>query len=396
MLGGSDAPVCADGVCGPVSDPEGEEAAVDDAAVRYAIVGYGGAGRGIHARLLAEVGSPVTAVVVRDPQRQADAGADWPEASIFEDIAALLARRELFDVVVIATPSHLHAEHAALVAAAGVPFVLDKPIATSAAQAREIVATAAEHGTPFTVFQNRRWDPEQLTLREVLEAGELGAVHTFDRHWERFRPQPQQRWKELDLAGGGLLLDLGPHLVDSATQLFGPVVAVYAELRNLSTPTVDDVFLTLHHAAPGQGSDDAGEGPDGAAAGEPRAAAASPAAGGVISRLWAGSLVGAPGPRTRVLGRAGAYVVTTFENDASPFEVCDDAAPPGTLGWITRGRERTPVPVAAGGHGDFYRAVARWVTGAGPVPVDPLDAVRTAEVLDAALVSAAEGRLVRV
>jgi len=91
-----------------------------------------------------------------------------------------------------------------------------------------------------------------------------------------------------------------------------------------------------------------------------------------------------------VLGTAGAYVVTTFENDASPFEVFDDAAPEGTEGWITRGRERTPVPRAPGGHADFYRAVAAWLAG-GPAPVDPADSVRTAHVLDVARESARSG-----
>ncbi|MGO2180021.1 Gfo/Idh/MocA family oxidoreductase, partial [Cellulosimicrobium funkei] len=170
---------------------------------------------------------------------------------------------------------------------------------------------------------------------------------------------------------GGLLLDLGPHLVDSATQLFGPVTGVWAELRSHTTPTEDDVFLVLHHAPDADGN-------------------------AVVSRLWAGSVVGAPGPRTRVLGTGGAYVVTTFENDASPFEVFDDAAPAGTLGWVTRGREREPVPQAPGGHADFYRAVAAWLLDDGPVPVDPRDAVRTAEVLDAARRSAREGRLLDV
>ncbi|GII98069.1 putative dehydrogenase [Sediminihabitans luteus] len=337
---------------------------------RIAVVGYGGAGRGIHARLAREAGLVVTAVVARDPGRRAQALDDWPDVALCDDLPALLARPEAYDVVVIASPTPLHVEHARAVAAAGVRFVLDKPIALDAAGARAVVDAAREAGTPFTVFQNRRWDPEQLTLRAVLDRGELGEVHTFERRWERYRPVPRQRWKENDLAGGGLLLDLGPHLVDSATQLFGPVESVYAEMRALTTPTEDDVFLTLHHA-PGEGR-------------------------GVVSRLWAASVVGAPGPRTRVLGTDGAFVVTTFEDDASPFEVFDDAAPAGTEGWVTRARERTPVPRAPGGHADFYRAVDAWVRGRGPVPVDPADAVRTAQVLDAARESARTGSRVRV
>ncbi len=344
-------------------------------ALRIAIVGYGGAGRGIHSRLVREAGHTVAAVVTRDAGRRQQAASDWPGVRFHDDLPALLAARGTYDVVVVTSPTALHAEHGAVLARAGVPFVLDKPIGVDAHEARAVVAEAAATGTPFTVFHNRRWDPEQLTLEALLRGGDLGEVHTFERRWERWRPRPQQRWKENDPAGGGLLLDLGPHLVDSATRLFGRVTSVWAQTRRLTTPTEDDVFLVLTHA-PGGGV---------AASGRE-----------VVSRLWAGSVVGAPGPRTRVLGGAGAYVVTTFEQDASPFELFDADAPEGTLGWLTHGREREAVPQAPGGHADFYRALGAWLQGGGEVPVDPADAVRTAEVLDAARVAAREKRTVAV
>ncbi|MCA5895009.1 Gfo/Idh/MocA family oxidoreductase [Isoptericola sp. NEAU-Y5] len=340
-------------------------------APRLAIVGYGGAGREIHARLAAEAGLRVSAVVTRDPGRRNQAAGDWPGARLLGDLDALIEARSSYDLVVVASPTGLHADHAARLARAGIAFVLDKPIGVDAHQARAVVDEATATGTPFTVFQNRRWDPEQLTLAALLERGELGDVHTFERRWERWRPTPRQRWKENDLEGGGLLLDLGPHLVDSATRLFGRVESVWAQSRSLTTPTEDDVFLVLQHE------------PGGGLAKSPH---------GVVSRLWAGSVVGAPGPRTRVLGSAGAYLVTTFEQDASPLEIFDDGAPEGTLGWLTKGRDRRPVPLAPGGHVDFYRALAPWLHGDAPPPVDPADAVRTAEVLDAARVSARDGR----
>ncbi|PRZ03263.1 putative dehydrogenase [Isoptericola sp. CG 20/1183] len=346
-------------------------APADYAPLRLAIIGYGGAGREIHGRLAAEAGHTVTAVLTRDSGRRNQAAGDWPGARLLGDLAELIELRSRYDLVVVASPTALHAEHAAALARAGVPFVLDKPIGVDVHEARAVVAEAGATGTPFTVFHNRRWDPEQRTLAALLGRGQLGDVHTFERRWERWRPVPRKRWKENDTAGGGLLLDLGPHLVDSATQLFGRVTSVWAQTRALTTPTEDDVFLVLAHE-PGGGS------------------AASPHA--VVSRLWAGSVVGAPGPRTRVLGTGGAYLVTTFEQDASPLERFDDDAPAGTHGWLTRGRDREPVPVAPGGHADFYRSLAPWLAGDAPAPVDPADAVRTTEVLDAARTSAREGR----
>lgn len=344
-------------------------------ALRVGLVGYGSAGRGIHARLLREVGARVTRVVTRNPERARTAADDWPGVAVDGDLPALLAHAADLDLVVVASPTGDHAEHVALALAAGAHVVVDKPLATTADEAAELARLGEEAGGRLTVFQNRRWDPEQITLRGLLADGALGRVHRFERRWERWRPVPQDRWKENDTRAGGLLLDLGAHLVDSAVELFGPVTRVHAELRALTTPAEDDVFLALTHAP----------GPDGVA---------------VISHLQAGGLVGAPGPRTRVLGDRGAYLVTSFEGEATPFAALDSAVGSGAEeqepheGWLVHGDERVPVPRAPGGHADYYRAVDAWVRGSAGAPVDPRDAVATARVLDAARRSAREGQVV--
>ncbi|MBO3086927.1 Gfo/Idh/MocA family oxidoreductase [Cellulomonas dongxiuzhuiae] len=339
--------------------------------LRIALIGYGGAGRGIHARLARETGQEVVAVVTR--HRGDEVAADWPAARVLPDVDALLADAHDVDLVVVASPTGEHAAHVRAALEADLAVLVDKPLATTRAQAAALVRLARERGGRLTVFQNRRWDPEQLTLRGLLDAGTLGRVHRFERRWERFRPQPQHRWKEQDPVAGGLLLDLGAHLVDSAVQLFGPVRRVHAELRALTTPALDDVFLALEHAPDATGHH-------------------------VVSHLWGGGLVGAPGPRTRVLGEHGAYLVTSFEGEPTPFAVLDDAQEAGRRpgepeheGWLVRGAERTPVPRAPGGHGDLYRGVQAWLRADGPVPVDPADAVATARVLDAARVAAETG-----
>lgn len=375
--------------------------------LRIGLVGYGMAGRTIHARLLREAGLSVRAVVVRDPERVRQAEADWPGIEVYDGLRAMLERAGRLDLVVVASPSGLHEEHAREVIEARTPLVLDKPLGVDAAAARRVIDAAAAAEVPLTVFQNRRWDAEQRTLQSLLAAGELGRVHRFERRWERWRPVPKDRWKENDPVGGGLLLDLGTHLVDSAVQCFGPVESVYAELRALSTATEDDVFLSLHHRPPGEVDEppaDQPAGPD-AEPGEARAEAEPPAPAsqrewsvptGVVSHLWAGSLVGAPGPRTRVLGSRGAYLVTSFEGEPTPFAVLDEQAPAGTEGWLVHGDQREAVTAAPGAHVDFYRRVVAWLTVGGPVPVDPLDAWRTAVVLDCARRSAETGQRVPV
>jgi len=345
-------------------------------SLRVGLVGYGVSGRGQHSHLLREVGQRVTHVVERDPVSAAAARTDWPGVVIDPDIATMLTRAAELDLVVVASPTGSHMANVNAALEARLPVVVDKPIATTTHDARALARTAEAHSGRLTVFQNRRWDAEQLTLRKVLDSGDLGNVHTFERRWERWRPVPQHRWKEMDVVGGGLLLDLGSHLVDSAVQLFGPIVSVYAELRSLTTPVDDDVFLALQHVAGANGVQ-------------------------VHSHLQTGALVGAPGPRTRVLGDAGAYLVTTFEAEPTPFSVLDDiprAKHDRTHetheGWIVRGSDRVAVPRAPGAPADFYRAVVRWLTVGGPAPVDPWDAVRTAAVLDAARESSREHRVV--
>ncbi len=329
------------------------------AILTVGVVGYGMAGRAIHARLLREAGCLVTDVVTSNPARIADAKADWPDAHVHPDLTSLLSTARP-SVVIIASPTGLHVDNAMAALDAGIPTVVDKPLALDQQEAAGVVKHAEATGTPLTVFHNRRWDSEQLTLRRLLAAGELGNVHRFERRWERWRPVSKNRWRENAVGeGGGLLLDLGPHLVDSAIQLFGPVATVRAELRNLTTRTEDDVFLALDHRS------------------------------GTISHLWAGSVVAAPGPRTRVLGSAGSYLVTRYSPLPSPFDVLDPGD--GMEGWLVRGDEIAPVPRAPGEHADFYRAVAGWLTAGDPIPVDPWDAVRTASVLDAARRSARTG-----
>ncbi|HEX8496784.1 MAG TPA: Gfo/Idh/MocA family oxidoreductase, partial [Actinomycetales bacterium] len=259
-------------------------------AVRVGLVGYGSSGRGIHTPLLAEAGLVVAAVATSAPQRRADAAADHPGAVVVDDLAALLRRTDV-ELVVLASPTGVHVGQARECLDAGIPVVVDKPLGVDSAEAGALVAHAEAVGSALTVFQNRRWDAEHLTLRRLLEQGALGEVFRFERRWERWRPVPKDRWRENAPPGegGGLLLDLHSHLVDSATQLFGPVQRVYAELAARTTPAEDDAFVALTHA------------------------------GGVRSHLGALSVAGAPGPRTRVLGTGAAYVVTTFEGEPTAF-----------------------------------------------------------------------------
>jgi predicted dehydrogenase len=333
--------------------------------VRVGLVGYGFAGRDIHAPLLREAGLEVTRVVTSDSGRREQVARDLPDARVVSSLDALLVEAADVDLVVLASPTGVHAEQAVACLDAGLPLVVDKPLGIDAAQANWVVEHARATGVRLTVFQSRRWDAEQLTLQRLLAEGSLGRVFRFERRWERWRPQPKDRWRERNLPeqGGGLLLDLHSHLVDAAVQLFGRVREVYAELAAHTTVAEDDAFLALGHES------------------------------GVRSHLGALSVAGAPGPRTRVLGSAGSYVVTSFEEEHTAFGDLADLDS-DHCGWLVAGDAREPVFRAPGQAADFYRVVADAVTAGAPMPVDPRDAVHVMEVLDAARVSAAERRVV--
>ncbi len=336
--------------------------------VRTALVGYGMAGREIHAPLLRDTrGLRVTHVVTGRPERASAAVHDLAGVTVVAQIADLWAAAGDLDLVVLASPNPVHCEQARQAVQRGLAVVVDKPLATSAEDARSVVDLAVARGVPLTVFQNRRWDSEHLTARRLLAEGALGEVFRYEARYERWRPVPKSRWRE-DMTteeGGGLLHDLQSHLVDGAINLFGPVTSVYAELAALTTAGHDVTFLALAHES------------------------------GVRSHLGATSLAGAPGPRMRVLGRAASYVVADVAGELSGWPDWSDASGQ-TRGWLARGPDREPVARAAGDWSAFYPVVVAMVRDGGAPPVDPRDAVRVIEVLDAARRSARAHIVVRL
>jgi predicted dehydrogenase len=337
------------------------------APVRIGLAGYGLGGRYFHAPLIAAADNcEFLGVVTTSPQRRGQVAADLGLPT-FTDLAELA--RAGAEAVAISTPAATHITLTEQALRLGLAVVCDKPFAADADQARATVQLAERLGVLLTVYQNRRWDSDFLTLRELLRRGELGTLITFESRFERFRPQSGP-----GAAGGGTLLDFGSHLADQAMVLAGPVTCVYAEVHYRDDPDGldDDVLVALTHR------------------------------GGVRSHLWGSYRQGAPGPRFRAAGTAGAYVIQDVDGQeaalrggASPASTSDwGAEPPERWGHLHRGETREPVPARPGAWTAFYPAFAGAVRGTGPVPVDPWDAVATAAVLDAARISARTGQVV--
>jgi predicted dehydrogenase len=338
-------------------------------SLRVGLVGYGSAGRGIHAPLIGRAGLTVAVVSTSNAERADQVRADLPEAEVVPDLEALLGVEGL-DLVVLASPSGVHAEQAEQVIKAGLPLVVEKPLAVDASGALAVVDLAAHHGVPLTVFNNRRFDPELAALRIVRDENLVGEIWRAEYRWDRWRPVPKQRWRETvgPAEGGGLLLDLHSHLLDQAVLLHGEVESVYAELDARTVTAEDDTFLACRHTS------------------------------GVVSHVMSSSVNGAPGPRARVSGSAGAYVIGRQFDDVSSFtEFANDG---DRVGWVVRGDEREPGPVVTDAdQANFYRAVAGALADPDPqatMPVDPRDAVHVLAVIDAARISARDVRVVDV
>ncbi len=342
------------------------------------------AGEVFHAPLIEAVaGLELAAIVTRDPERRRRATAAHPHAALVDSTADLWsAAGDLgLRLVVVAAPNRAHAPAALDALAAGLHVVVDKPLAVTAEDGRRVVAEAERRGLVLSVFHNRRWDGDFLTVRRLLDDGELGDVWRFESRFERWRPERlaeawrAEAWRERGdpAEGGGLLMDLGSHLIDQAVVLFGPPVSVYAELgrRRPGADVDDDTFVALEHG------------------------------GGVTSHLWASSVASRPGPRFRVLGSNAGYVVAGMDVQEAALAAGDVPGAPGwgeapavTWGAVGAGDDVEPVPTVPGDYRRFYEAMVAAVDGGASAPVAPGDALLTLEVIEAARRSAATREVV--
>ncbi|MCX4526036.1 Gfo/Idh/MocA family oxidoreductase [Streptomyces sp. NBC_01551] len=350
------------------------------APLRVGLVGYGLAGSVFHAPLVsATPGLVLDTVVTSDPGRQAQAREAYPGVRIATDAAELWeGPGERVDLVVIASPNKTHVPLATAALTAGVPVVVDKPLAATAAEADALADLSERTGTFLSVFQNRRWDNDFLTLRRLIADGELGEIQRFESRFERWRPQLKGGWRESGAPEeiGGLLYDLGSHVVDQALVLFGPAVRVYAEadVRRPGAEADDDTFIALTHES------------------------------GVRSHLYVSATTAQLGPRFRALGSRAGYV--KYGLDPQEAALRDGLRPGSDQPWgeepehlwgrvgsgespLTGGG--TPVETLPGDYPAYYAAVAAALREGGPSPVGAREAARCLAVLEAARVSSRDG-----
>lgn len=344
--------------------------------LHVALIGYGKGGEVFHAPLIdATPGLRLAAVVTGNPERGAAVRARYPHTEVITSVDELWRRAGEFEIVVVATPNRTHAPLARAGLEAGLAVVVDKPFTVAAADARALRDEAERRGQVLTVFHNRRWDSDFLTLWELIEDGELGRVHRFESRFERWRPRAGGTWRDSGAVadGAGLLYDLGSHLIDQAVNLFGPVRTVYAELESLRGGADDDTFVALTHA------------------------------GGVRSHLWASALAAQDGPRFRVLGDRAAYTVYGLDSQEERLGAGErpggpdwGVEPESAWGRLGTAGDTKAVPSRRGDYPAFYAGVRDAVGGGDPVPVEVHEVIHGLDVIEAALRSARTGQVVEL
>ena len=351
---------------------------------RVALIGYGLAGSVFHApTITCTPGLLLTAIVTSNKDRVQQARHDFPSAKIVgsaDEILSSASCSKDYDLVVIAAPNKFHYPLSKAFLESGLAVIVDKPAATNSQEVAELIAISKSRKKLFTVYNNRRWDNDFLTLQKVIAKGLLGPITRFESRFERFRPAPKPgAWRELanpDEAGG-LLFDLGSHLIDQACVLFGRPERVYAEV-NVVRPFAqvdDDVFVALHYPH------------------------------GLRAHLWATCVARIGGPRFKLHGLRGSFEKHGLDpqEDALRNGLRPDGANWGREPESLWGRISTTldginidgkIETEPGSYQSFYSNVRDALSGKAVQAVMPEDALLTTRIIEAAFQSAKEAKVI--
>ena len=326
--------------------------------MRVGIFGYGLAAKVFHAPIAKLAGFEIAAIQTSNPTRIDEGKSDFPDAVICSSADELLSNN--LDLAIVASINTAHEANAKAAIDAGIPVVVDKPMAPSLAGTRELFNYAESKSVPITVFFNRLWDSDTLTIKNLLANNSelIGKPHRFDGRFERFRPDLNaQSWREQlrHQHGGGLLLDLQSHLISTAIDCFGPAKLKYANVNSVRGASDDDVLLVLEHDS------------------------------GVVSSLAASAISGAPGPRIRLLGDKGALVINELDPQENLLRAGDyQSGDRRSKAFIHQGETITEIEAVPGDYVMFYKQMHRFLNGQADLPVSKVLALQVAEIIEQA------------
>lgn len=340
--------------------------------IQTGLIGFGFSGSTFHAPVIQAVPSlKITKVLSSKPKIVKQS---LPEAEVTETLEDMLKDPDL-ELVIITSPNETHYPYAKDALLAGKHVVVEKPFVNHTKEADELIQLAKDQSRILSVYQNRRFDSDFLTIKKCLDQELLGAVHTYKAHFNRYRPQVKDRWREWDLPGSGLLYDLGSHLIDQALVLFGLPQTVYAELlkQRPHAKTTDYFQLILGYET------------------------------GLRVMLEAGCLVKSPGPRYEIHGNQGTLIKYGMDPQEDQLK---KGLTPNSPGWGEENPDQylkaiyekdglefsATIPSLAGCYEVYYQHLANAIrTGTRP-PVTHEEARETIRIIEAAIKSSRKGR----
>jgi scyllo-inositol 2-dehydrogenase (NADP+) len=343
--------------------------------IQVGLVGYGLAGSVFHGPLIEKVEGLELAAVVST--RAEKVHRDYPNVEVVPTFDQLLQNAAI-DLVVIASPNLTHYEFAKKAILAKKHVVVDKPFVITTQEADELIELAEANGVLLSVYQNRRWDNDFLTIQSLLKTNMLGDLATYEAHFDRYRPHVQNRWREQDIVGSGSLYDLGSHLIDQALVLLGMPKSVSAtlEIQREGGKAFDYFHLVLDY-------------------------------GHLKAILHSGALVRQLGPRFQLHGSQGSFVKYGLDPQEDWLR---QGKRPGGLGWGEDSPEQYgqltvqmgelsfdgKVPMLPGRYTSYYEGIAAAITSGQPLPVFAVEARNVIKIIECAIESHQEQRVVPV
>ncbi|MDF2156620.1 oxidoreductase [Algoriphagus sp. CAU 1675] len=337
--------------------------------VRTAIVGFGSVAEKMHAPLIQVCPDlELTAVVERSTNKCESL---YPGVRTFRSLEELL-KEDAADLIVITTPNEFHFPMAKMVMEAGKHVVVDKPVTIFSHEAEELKQIAENHNRVCSVFHNRRFDGDFKTVQKIISESILGRLVYLESHFDRFRPNVSENWREKDVLGNGITYDLGSHLIDQVVLLFGLPESVQADILKQRTKAVaDDHFdVVLDY-------------------------------GDKKARVTAGVLVNAPTPKFLILGEKGSYQKfgldvqeAAFKAGEKPEGINWGVEPEEKWGKLYLGEEVHPYPSLPGDYRVFYQNVADAILKNTELKVTLEQTISVLKLIEAAFLSSKEGRKV--
>jgi len=343
-----------------------------NSTIKVGLIGYGFGGAVFHAPMICAVPGLELSVIYTSNEEKVRL--TYPDVKVTTNLDEIWNNTDI-DLIVISTPNSTHYELAKRALETGKHIVIDKPFVIDIAEGEKLIELARVKGKHLSVYQSRRWDSDFKTVRQLITEGTLGEIYTFEAHYDRFRPEVKERWKERNEPGSGTLYDLGSHLIDQALLLFGKPLTVTADcLSQREGSKVDDYF----HVILGYGS--------------------------CRVILHSSSLVRGRGPRFQIHGSKASFI--KFGEDAQERQLLAGQRP-GMPGWgeedhsdygeiiTSDGEVNQRVPSEKGGYEQYYEQMYQSIVSDAPVPVKADQSLDVIRIIQLAEQSSKEGKTIK-